>query len=169
MGIRDLTWVSGVLLMGLVAFASQCDWVTHSHTIPLVWFSSTITSPPITHLAPNCSQPPMHVPTLSRGMWAYLIRGYGRKNTRGTQQVGGPVGVSQEWAMTHGLFSLIPLFWTPTNAPPTSCHIGCVDLTMQTYVATNMMRTGPPHAMANTMATPTSTLPPSQTQPSDYN
>ena len=53
----------------------------------------------------------MHAPTISRWMWAYLIGGMAGRSQGGTQQVGGPVGVSWEWAMTHGPFSLIPLSW----------------------------------------------------------
>jgi hypothetical protein len=88
-------------LTGLPAFAGQCDQVTHSHTIPLAWFSPTTTSPPI----PSCSQlqPTAHTcpSPLQRDVgWLVLTRsgGMAGRTQGGTQQVGGPAGVLREWA-----------------------------------------------------------------------
>jgi len=123
-------------LTGIPAFAGQCDQVTWRHN--LVWFPPTTTS---THLAPNCNQPPTHAPPLWRGMWACLILldwGIWQEEHKGGPKWEAQLvsGVSREWAMTHGPFLLIPLFWTPTNALSTSFHIGCIDPTMHTSLQT---------------------------------
>jgi len=127
-------------LMGLLAFASQCDWVTHGHTIPLAWFSPTTTFT-AHHPSHSQLQPTTHTrpSPLQRDVgWLVLTqsRGMAGRTQGGTQQVGGPIGVSREQAMTHGPFSLIPLSWTPTNAPSTSHHVGCVDPTTHTLLQT---------------------------------
>jgi len=51
----------------------QCDWVTHSHTIPLVWFSPTTTFT-AHHPSRSQLQPTTHThPSLLWGMWAGLF------------------------------------------------------------------------------------------------
>ena len=89
--------------------------------------------PPSSPIVPARSQlrPPTHTrpSPLQRDVgWLDVTRlgGMAGRTQGGTQQVGGPVGVSQEQATTHGPFSLIPLSLTPTNAlephtTPTPC------------------------------------------------
>ena len=113
-----VTWVWQVLWHLLVSvielhMARQCPWCGFLLPSP---------SPPIAHLAPNCSQLPTHAPTISRWMWAYLMRGYGRKNTRGD-----PASGRHSWCvmrMGHDSWPFLAhhSFLTPTNAPSTSCH-----------------------------------------------
>ena len=85
----------------------------------------------------------------------------------GTQQVGGPVGVSQEWAMTYGLFLLIPLSWPQLMPlPPHATLAVLIQPCKPTYKHDENQPT-PRHSKHNDH--PNVNLPPSQTQSSDYN
>ena len=110
-----------------------CRSVWLSHTWPhnalgMVFFFHRLhrPSPILLPTAANC--PHMPLPSPDRCGLTQL-GGMAGRSQGGTQQVGGPVGVSWERAMTHGPFSLIPLSWPQLTC--TSCHVGCVDPTMQ--------------------------------------
>ena len=159
------TWVWQVFWCFLVS-------VVESHTATQYpWHGFLLPSPslPIAHLTPNCSQLPHPYPPQRDVGWLVLTwsGGIAGRTQGGTQQVGGPVGVSQEWATTYGPFALIPLSWTPTNAPSTSHHVGCIDLTTHTSLQTWWEPAHP--TPLKTWWPPQCQTPPLQTQPSDYN
>ena len=114
--------------------------VIELHMATQLWFSPTTTFT-AHHPSHSQLQPTAHTcpSPLQRDVgWLVLtrLRGMAGRTQGGTQQMGGPVGMSREWAMTHGPFSLIPLSWTPTTAPSTSRHVGCVDPTTHTSLQT---------------------------------
>jgi len=101
-------------LMGLLAFAGQCDWVTHGHTIPLAWFSPTTT---FTTHHPSCSQlqPTAHTcPSPLQGMWAGLFLlnwGVWQEEHKGGCSKWEAQLVCHEngpWLMAHSRLSLFP-------------------------------------------------------------
>jgi hypothetical protein len=88
-------------LMGRLAFASQCDRVTHGHTILLAWFSPTFSyhhlhgpSPISLPTTANHSHTPLPSPEGCGLAFSCSIGGggggYGRKNTRGDPASGRP-------------------------------------------------------------------------------
>ena len=112
----------------------QSVWLSHiqpHNTLGMVFFYHHLHHPSPILLPPAANCPHMPLPS-PEGCGLTQSGDMAERTQGGTQQVGGPVGVLQEWAMTHGPFSLIPLSWTPTNASSTSHHVGCIDLTMQT-------------------------------------
>ena len=97
-------------LTGLAAFAGQCDWVTHGHTMPLVWFSSiafTTHHPSCSQLQPTAQACPYHlqidVGLLNRGVWQEDHKGGPSKwEAQLVCRENGP------WLMAHSRSSLFP-------------------------------------------------------------
>jgi len=76
-------------------------------------------SPPITHLAPNCSQPPTQPLPSPEGCGlacSYSIEGYGRKNTRGDPASGRP-----SWCVARTGHDSWPILAYPSFLDPNWC------------------------------------------------
>ena len=135
--------------------ATQCPWRGFLLPSP---------SPPITHLAPNC--PHMPLPSPDRCGLTQL-GGMAGRSQGGTQQVGGPVGVSREWAMTHGPFSLIPLSWPQLMPLPPHAMLAVLTQPCKSSYKRDENQPTPHHGKHDDHPN-VKPPPPSQTQPSDY-